>query len=250
MNPNQPQAHSPQVNAAKPQEQQSGDPQQAPPKVNPAAHDGFQGSQELSEGGKGDHDLSTMIAAFSPGQAPPKEELQEAQQRGKTGGDLVKERQKDQEILDHGDGAKKAGEADVLKSLQERDDEVRQHENQHVAEAGEFATSGAVLETETASNGRAYATSGKVSVNMAEIDGDPQKTIEKMTKIEKSALKPENPSDQDLRVATEAIGKRDKAERELAVKKEKAREDKQYGIARAPGTEPKPSELAGDPAGA
>ncbi|CAN0309809.1 unnamed protein product, partial [Phaeothamnion confervicola] len=98
-------------------------------------------------------------------------------------------------------------------------------------EAGEFAISGPLLDmTEQASNGKSYVTSGKVQINIAEVSGDPLKTIQKMKKIERASKKPDEPSDQDLKVAAEAGVKRQKAEIELAEKRRKAEEDKRNGI--------------------
>ena len=204
-------------------------PPPAPPKEGAPPPDGFRGSPELAEKhGKDDkHDLSHMLSAFHPGEAPSTEELQNAKGRGKSGADLKKDRQMDQDILDHvcgkgcGCGPKSKGGGDPLKALRERDDEVRKHEMDHFHEAGEFAASGPQYETTTASNGQSYVTGGKVMVSVGEVEGDPEKTIAKMTKVEKAALKPAEPSDQDRRVATEAVGKRLKAERELAEKKGK-----------------------------
>ena len=204
-----------------------------------AEKDGFKGSHELEEASADPKaDIKSLVDAFGPGQAPPTEELERALKQGKTGEMLVGEKKQDQSIADHVCGQScgcvktKGGGTDPLKTLQDRDDEVRKHENDHLAEAGEFAASGPLLDlTEAASNGKSYVTSGKVMVNVGEVSGDPVKTIQKMKKIEKSSLKPAEPSDQDLRVAADAGIKRQKAEVELAEKRRKAEEDKRHGIA-------------------
>lgn len=202
------------------------------------AKDGFKGSHELGEHTADPKaDIQSMVKAFGPGQAPPTEELERALQQGKTAETLVGEKKQDQSIADHvcGSGCgcvkTKSNGVDPLKTLQDRDDEVRKHENDHLMEAGEFAISGPLLDmTEQASNGKSYVTSGKVQINIAEVSGDPLKTIQKMKKIERASKKPDEPSDQDLKVAAEAGVKRQKAEIELADKRRKAEEDKRNGI--------------------
>lgn len=107
---------------------------------------------------------------------------------------------------------------DPLVVLGNRDSEVRQHEQDHLTEAGEFAQGGPVFEYYTASNGRSYVTGGKVHVDMSEVAGDPEKTVAKMKQIQRAALKPAAPSQQDRNVAAEAAGLEAKAMRQLTEK--------------------------------
>lgn len=196
----------------------------------PAGFQPFQGSPELQDRSQpGYAHLGALMEGLAPHEAPPsQEELQNPLRQGKSLKQQRADRAKDQEILDHvcGKGcgcqsAKKPAGVDPLKALAERDEEVRKHELDHYHEAGEFAASGPLYETTTGSDGRSYVTGGKVLVNVSEVDGDPEKTIAKMKKVESAALKPAEPSDQDRRVAAEAQTKRYKAERELADKRAK-----------------------------
>lgn len=107
---------------------------------------------------------------------------------------------------------------DPLVVLGKRDEEVRVHENDHLTEAGQWAQGGPEFELYTASNGRSYAIGGKVHVDVSEIAGDPAATVEKMKTIQRAALKPAAPSQQDRNVAAEAAGKEAKAMRELTEK--------------------------------
>ncbi|MEW6280111.1 MAG: putative metalloprotease CJM1_0395 family protein [Candidatus Eremiobacterota bacterium] len=107
---------------------------------------------------------------------------------------------------------------DPLVILGRRDDEVRTHENDHLTEAGEFALGGPVFQTYTASNGRTYALGGHVSVDVSEVAGDPQATVDKMRKLQRAALKPANPSGQDRTVAAECAAKEAAALRQLTEK--------------------------------
>ena len=192
--------------------------------------DGFQPSPELKEklsprgvpspteeGGK-ESKPGKGLPAFDFGEPPATAE--EKANPFRQGGDLATNRanrKKDQELVDHvcGKGcgcstAKAGGGDDPLKALEERDAEVRQHEQEHLSAAGEHARGGPEFETVTASNGRQFAVGGKVQVDVSETD-DPQKTVAKMEKIQRAALAPTNPSAQDRKVATEAADKEQKA---------------------------------------
>lgn len=101
-----------------------------------------------------------------------------------------------------------------LKVLEERDQEVRAHEQEHLNEAGEHARGGPVFETYTASNGKTFVTGGKVEVDLGET-GDAKKTADKMAKIRKAALAPATPSQQDRAVEAEAAGKESAARAQM-----------------------------------
>lgn len=187
----------------------------------PESHEHFQESPELghrAEKGSG-RDLHSLKAAFGNGLMPSDEEFQVAQARGKSGDEMKADRQKDLETVRHvcgeGCGCKPKIGDDPLKSLRQRDEEVRKHEDDHLREAGEFAKSGPRFKEITASDGKSYVVSGEVSVDVGEIKGNPKKTIEKMKQIERAALKPEEPSDKDREVHRKAMQKRLKAEKEL-----------------------------------
>lgn len=99
------------------------------------------------------------------------------------------------------------GGTNALKALEDRDQEVRQHEQEHLNEAGEHARGGPQFETYSASNGKTFVTGGKVNVDVSEIGGDPRKTADKMAKIRKAALAPKTPSSQDRTVEADAASK-------------------------------------------
>ena len=90
-----------------------------------------------------------------------------------------------------------------LHDLKQSDMQVRTHELAHAAVGG--ATTGAPSYTfEIGPDGRKYAVSGEVSVDLSKVDGNPRATIAKMQKIHAAALAPANPSIQDTRVAAAA----------------------------------------------
>ena len=100
--------------------------------------------------------------------------------------------------------------------LQARDAEVRAHEAAHLAAAGAFATSGASYTYETGPDGKKYAVGGEVSISTSPVKDDPQATLEKAQTIQRAALAPAQPSDQDRKVAATAAQMAAQAQRELA----------------------------------
>ena len=91
----------------------------------------------------------------------------------------------------------------AINELQQRDLEVRSHERAHAAVGG--ATTGSPsFSFTTGPDGKKYATSGEVSVDLSQVKGNPRATIAKMQKVHAAALAPANPSIQDTRVAASA----------------------------------------------
>jgi hypothetical protein len=91
----------------------------------------------------------------------------------------------------------------VIANLEKRDVEVRAHERAHSAVGGS-ATGSPSYSFETGPDGKRYATSGEVSVDLSPVSGNPQATITKMQTIKAAALAPATPSNQDRRVAASA----------------------------------------------
>ena len=90
-----------------------------------------------------------------------------------------------------------------IRQLQKRDQEVRAHEQAHDAAGGAY-TSSPSYGFEVGPDGKKYAVSGEVSVDLSPIEGNPKATIAKMQKIKTAALAPANPSIQDTKVAAAA----------------------------------------------
>ncbi|MGB2739814.1 MAG: putative metalloprotease CJM1_0395 family protein [Cognaticolwellia sp.] len=91
----------------------------------------------------------------------------------------------------------------IIRSLEGRDKEVRNHERAHAAVGGAF-TGSPSYSFEIGPDGKKYAVEGEVSVDVTPVAGDPQETIAKMKKVQAAALAPANPSAQDVRVAASA----------------------------------------------
>lgn len=87
--------------------------------------------------------------------------------------------------------------------MKRRDREVRAHEAAHKRAGGNLASSPNYQFSRGPDNIQ-YAVAGEVSIDTKPVDGNPQKTIEKMETVRKAALAPANPSSQDRRVAAQA----------------------------------------------
>ncbi len=100
-----------------------------------------------------------------------------------------------------------------VKTLKDRDREVRVHEQAHAAVGGQYAGSPS-YEFETGPDGKRYAVGGEVSIDVSE-EENPEDTIQKMQIVRAAALAPAEPSTQDLKVAAEATQKESKARSEV-----------------------------------
>lgn len=105
--------------------------------------------------------------------------------------------------------------ADQIKELKARDTEVRIHEQAHAAVGGQYAGSPS-YEYQRGPDGTNYAVGGEVQIDVAEIEGDPQATIEKMQTVRAAALAPAEPSGADRAIAADATQKLAAAQAELA----------------------------------
>lgn len=92
----------------------------------------------------------------------------------------------------------------VVEELKRRDQEVRAHEQAHLAAAGGFASGGPSYSYQTGPDGKQYAIGGEVGIDTSPVEGDPDATIVKMQQIRAAALAPADPSAQDQLVAAEA----------------------------------------------
>jgi hypothetical protein len=91
-----------------------------------------------------------------------------------------------------------------LDDLKVRDREVRAHEQAHLSRGGSLARGGAHYDFEMGPDGRRYAVGGEVRIDVSEVPGDPEQTIDKMARVRQAALAPADPSQQDRQVAAEA----------------------------------------------
>ena len=120
-----------------------------------------------------------------------------------------------------GDSSTEEQLADVLRSLEARDMEVRTHEQAHESAGGELAGA-ASYSFRQGPDGRRYAVAGEVSIDISDVPGDPAATIEKMARVRRAALAPAEPSSQDRQVAAQAAQKMSEARGELAAQQRDA----------------------------
>ena len=121
-----------------------------------------------------------------------------------------------------------------IDDLAKTDHDVRAHERAHVAAAGVYAVGGPTYEYELGPDGRRYAVSGEVPIDVSEVPGNPEATEQKMDRVRRAALAPANPSPQDRQVAAQAARIAARARQEIAEKRAAIRET---AIAHS-GTEP------------
>ncbi len=101
-----------------------------------------------------------------------------------------------------------------VQKLQQRDREVRSHEQAHLANAGQYARGGASFSYTTGPNGKRYASGGEVPIDTSK-EKTPEETIQKMQAIRRAALAPANPSGADRNIASSASKKEAEARSEL-----------------------------------
>lgn len=102
-----------------------------------------------------------------------------------------------------------------LQELKQRDREVRQHEQAHVAAGGGHIRSGPNYQYQTGPDGRRYAVGGEVQIDTSAVPDDPEATIRKMQVVRNAANAPAEPSAQDRAVAAEATRTEAQARNEL-----------------------------------
>lgn len=114
-------------------------------------------------------------------------------------------------------------EQEIVRELQRRDREVRQHERAHAAAGGALAGP-PTYEYQVGPDGKRYAVSGEVKIDSSPANS-PEATIAKMEQVIRAALAPAQPSAQDRAVANEARQNKIEAQRELS--EEQADEQRQ-----------------------
>ena len=105
-----------------------------------------------------------------------------------------------------------------VEKLQERDAEVRQHEQAHVAAAGPHFRGGPNYSYQTGPDGKKYAVGGSVQIDTSPVPGDPEATIAKAQQVRRAALAPVEPSNTDRQVAAAASRMEAEARAELSEK--------------------------------
>ena len=113
------------------------------------------------------------------------------------------------------DNAKQQQAQQQLESLQQRDQEVRTHEQAHAAVGGVYAGS-PQFDYEHGADGKRYAVDGEVQIDVSIVPGDPIATMTKMRQVYAAAMAPQQPSLADIQVAAEAMRKYNTAREQAA----------------------------------
>lgn len=103
-----------------------------------------------------------------------------------------------------------------VEKLKARDQEVRVHEQAHVAAAGPHFRGGPNYEYQQGPDGNKYAVGGSVQIDTSPVPGDPSATILKAQQVRRAALAPAEPSSTDQAVAAKASQMEAQARKELA----------------------------------
>jgi hypothetical protein len=119
-------------------------------------------------------------------------------------------------------------EKEQVRKLQQRDREVRAHEQAHKAAGGPLAGH-PTYETVRGPDGRSYAVSGEVKIDTSAVPNNPEATIRKMEQVKRAALAPSNPSAADRQVAAEADAKIQQARQEKREQEAEEREKAEGG---------------------
>lgn len=90
-----------------------------------------------------------------------------------------------------------------VQKLKDRDRQVRQHEQAHMAAGAGMITSGASFTYQKGPDGVNYAVGGEVGISTAP-GRTPDETIQRAQQIQSAALAPADPSGQDRAVAAKA----------------------------------------------
>ncbi|MBQ4834337.1 catalase [Pseudoalteromonas sp. MMG010] len=117
-----------------------------------------------------------------------------------------------------------AQEQEEISELKARDTEVRIHEQAHASVGGQYAGSPS-YGYERGPDGNNYAVSGEVQIDVSEIPGDPQATIDKMQTVRSAALAPAEPSSADRSIAADATQKMAAAQAELTLPDDEEKTD-------------------------
>ncbi len=91
----------------------------------------------------------------------------------------------------------------IVAEMKARDAEVRRHEEAHARTGGQYAGAPS-YQYDQGPDGKKYAVSGEVPIDVSPVAGDPAATIRKMETVKRAALAPAEPSSQDRAVAAKA----------------------------------------------
>ena len=197
-------------------------PGQAPSKFQVTGEFGFCQNCETTHGlsaGKGDN--GSQISEIEGKQIPDVHDLLGASETDEVGVGVSDEKDKASTTEPEPERDTLTGEVELedkekqeVEELKRRDQEVRTHEQAHVAAGGQHVRGGISYEYQTGPDGKRYAVGGEVSIDTSP-ENSPEDTIRKAQTIRQAALAPAEPSGQDRRAAAAAAQMELKARQEL-----------------------------------
>lgn len=146
---------------------------------------------------------------------PSGENTQEARRSKKDGKDEPGEEEEKDEKSGSGEEDLSEEEQQEVQELQDRDREVRTHEQAHISAGGSLVAGGPSYEMTTGPDGKSYATGGEVQIDTSK-GSTPEETISRAQRIRSAALAPAQPSAQDQKVAAKASQMETEARQEKA----------------------------------
>lgn len=169
-------------------------------------------AQELLERNRGGEPLPTAPAAPAEG-GPEERPLQRDLEQDP---DRDPKQPADEDAADSSPQELPREQEAEVAAMEKRDQEVRTHEQQHLAAAGGHARGGAHYSFETGPDGKRYVVEGHVNIDTSAVPDDPEATIQKAQTIRRAALAPAQPSGADRAVAAKAGRMETQARQELA----------------------------------
>ncbi len=109
----------------------------------------------------------------------------------------------------------------MVAELQQRDREVKIHEQAHLANAGQYARGGATYSYQQGPDGRRYAIGGEVPIDISP-EKTPEQTIQKMQTVKRAAMAPAEPSSADRSIAAAAAALEAQARQEIQAQQRNA----------------------------
>lgn len=166
----------------------------------------------------------TGYVGNGPGQArstasPQPEKVSHADETGKTGKPAEESTERSISGKELNDDEQRR-----VEKLRQRDRKVRSHENAHAAAAGPYKRGGTRFSYKTGPDGKQYAVSGNVSVDMGS-ESTPEATIAKMKTVQRAAIAPQDPSAKDRATYSAAVRREMNARQ--ALREEKRVEQKE-----------------------
>lgn len=113
--------------------------------------------------------------------------------------------------------AEEKADSEMVEELKARDREVRAHELAHARVGGQYAGA-PTYDFQYGPDGRRYAVGGEVQIDISK-EASPEKTLQKMEQVIASAMAPQEPSAQDIRVANQARQIASEARAELSAER-------------------------------